>query len=68
MRKIENECVGCVSYSGLHCLGSSCPNINVVRFYCDECGIEGKLRHYDDKELCKDCLLDKFEVVEGSDY
>ena len=67
MRKIESECVGCTAM-GLHCLGSSCPNINVVRFYCDECGIEGKLRHYDDKELCEDCLLDKFDVVEGSDY
>lgn len=67
MKQIENECVGCVDV-GLHCLGDNCPNINVVRFYCDECGIEEKLYHYDNKELCKDCLANEFEVVEGSDY
>lgn len=63
MKKVENECVDC----GLQCMGNACRYRNVVRFYCDECGIEGKLRRYNDRELCKDCLADEFEVVEGSD-
>ena len=66
MKKIENECVGCTDL-GLHCLGGSCPNRNVVRFYCDKCDKEKKLYHFDDKELCVDCLLDELEVVEGSE-
>ena len=66
MKKIESECVGCTSV-GLYCLGSSCPNRSVVRFYCDCCGYETKLHHYDGKELCKDCLAEEFEVVEGSE-
>lgn len=66
MKKIENECVGCTDI-GLHCLGISCPNRSVVRYYCDECGYEEKLYHYDGKELCVDCLLLEFDVVEGSE-
>ena len=62
MKKIENECVGC----GLPCL-SSCKYRRVVRFYCDECGEEETLYHYDDSELCQECLIKKFEVVEGSE-
>ena len=68
MKTIENECVGCTSM-GLPCMGSSCPNRNVVRCYCDECGEETTLYYYDDdKELCADCLLEKFEIVEESEY
>ena len=67
MKKVENECVGCTDL-GLHCLGSSCPNREVIRFYCDRCGKEEILYHYENEELCKDCLLEKFEIVEGSDY
>lgn len=66
MKKIESECVGCTSV-GLHCIGSSCPNLNVPHFYCDECGCEEKLRRYNGRELCADCLLLEFDVVEGSD-
>lgn len=66
MKSVENECVGCPPEMG--CLGRSCPYRNVVRYYCDKCGKEDKLRHYDDKELCEECLLEKFDVVEGSDY
>ena len=66
MKRIENECVGCTSI-GLSCLGISCPNRNVVRFYCDKCGEEEKLYYYNGEELCQDCLLEKFEVVEGSE-
>ena len=64
MQRIENECVDC----GLPCLGSSCPNRNVVRYYCDYCGNEEKLYHYDNLEICKECLLKQFEVVEDTDW
>lgn len=63
MKKIENECVHC----GMYCWGSSCPNRNVVRFYCDRCGEETTLYHYDGEEICEECLLKEFEIVEGSD-
>lgn len=64
MKKIENECVSC----GLPCLGNSCPNRNVIRFYCDRCGEEGKLYYYDSEEICKECLLKEFDVVEGTEW
>ena len=63
MRKIENECVDC----GLPCLGNSCPNRNVVRFYCDRCKEETTLYDYYGEEICKECLLREFEIVEGSE-
>ena len=66
MKKITNECVGCKSM-GLYCLGNTCPNRNVVRFYCDRCGEETTLYDYDGEELCQDCLLKEFKVVEGSE-
>lgn len=66
MKKIENDCVGCPPEMG--CLGSSCPKRNIVRYYCDYCGNEDKLYHYDDDEVCEECLLKNFEVVEGSDW
>lgn len=65
MKKVENECVGCPPEMG--CLGSYCPYRNVVHYYCDKCGAETKLYHYDGYELCIDCLLEEFEVVEGSE-
>lgn len=67
MQIIENECVGCTSL-GLYCIGSSCPNRNVIRYYCDYCGGEEKLYHYDNLEICEECLLKQFEVVEGTDW
>ena len=66
MKKIENECVGCTTM-GLHCIGISCPKRSVVRFYCDRCKGEATLYRYDDEELCKDCLLEEFDIVEGSE-
>ena len=66
MKRILDECVGCPPEIG--CFGSSCPYKNVVRFYCDRCGEENKLYHYDGEELCEDCLLKEFDVVEGSDW
>lgn len=65
MQKTENECVFC---DMLPCLGNSCPNRNVVRYYCDYCGSEEKLYYYGNDEICQDCLLKNFEVVDGSDW
>ena len=64
MKRIENECVDC----DLPCLGPTCPNRNVVRYYCDKCKNEDyPLFHYDGEELCAACLLENFEIVEGTD-
>lgn len=67
MKKIENECVGCVSM-GLHCIGVSCPNRSVVRFCCDRCGDETTLYYYYGEEICSHCLLGEFKVIEGSEW
>ena len=64
MVKVENECVDC----GLPCIGSSCPYMNVTRYYCDDCYDEATLYEYDGQELCADCVLKRLPVVEGSDY
>lgn len=66
MRKTENECVCCAPEIG--CFGNSCPYQNVTRFYCDRCEEETKLYDYYGEEICADCLLKEFEVVEGSDW
>lgn len=63
---IENECVGCSP--GMGCLGSSCPYRNVARYYCDKCGDETTLYHWDDRQLCEKCVIEQLDVVEGSDY
>lgn len=61
MIKYENECVDC----GLPCLGSSCPNRNVKRIYCDKCGDEAEhIYYFDDQELCIDCIEEMLEEVE----
>lgn len=60
MRKIENDCVDC----GLPCLGNSCPKRNVPHFYCDKCGEENDIYHYEDKQLCIDCIVEELEKVE----
>ena len=70
MVEYEDECVGCPPEMG--CLGKDgCPNMHVSHFYCDECGEEETLYQYNDKQLCKSCLmdyvLDDYSVVEGSD-
>lgn len=64
MRVLENECVSC----GLPCLGNSCPNRNVPHYYCDECKEESVLYDSEFGELCADCLLEKFPIVEGSEW
>lgn len=62
MKKIENECVDC----GFHCIGDACRYRNVVRFYCDRCKDEATLYDYYGEELCEECLLKEFKIIEGS--
>ena len=63
MIEYSSECVGCPD--GVPCMGDSCPMNNVPHFICDECGREDcELYQYDDEQLCKDCLAEKFEKVE----
>lgn len=63
MKKMENECVDC----GLPCF-NSCPNRNVARYYCDRCEEETTLYDYYGEEICKDCLLKEFNIIEGSEW
>lgn len=67
MKSVENECLDCKSL-GMHCIGLSCPNRSVTRYYCDECGQEDTLYDTEYGELCAECLLDKFRKVEGSEW
>jgi hypothetical protein len=61
----ENECVGCPPDMG--CIGTSCPYLNVTRFYCDECDDEAELYWFDDEQLCIDCIIQRLERVEIDD-
>ena len=59
-----NECVDC----GLPCSHDLCPYYKVKHFKCDFCKIEDiKLYNYNGWQICEDCLLKEFDVVEGSD-
>ena len=59
----EDECVGCPTEMG--CMGSACPYRNVPHLYCDKCEDDvEKLYKYDGEELCEECLLKEFEVIE----
>lgn len=62
MKKYENECVGCAPE--MRCLGSTCPNRNVLHLYCDECGEETTLYIYDEEEMCIECITARLEMVE----
>ena len=66
MRIFVNECCDCAT-PGYPCMGSACPRRSVEHFLCDKCKTEAKLYEYDGKELCEECLLEEFPVIEGSD-
>ena len=60
----ENECFDC-AVPGYPCIGDSCPNRHVKRYYCDECkDYVEKLYRFDGEELCLDCIEKRLEVVE----
>ena len=61
MTRIEDDCVGCPTYC------ANCGRDRTPHYYCDNCGDETKLFRFDDKELCTECLLEQFDVVEGSE-
>ena len=61
MIRIENDCVGCPPEMG--CLGDGCPYRNVPYYYCDECGENETLYHFDGEELCIDCIKKRLEEV-----
>lgn len=61
MIRIENDCVGCPPEMG--CLGDGCPYRNVPCYYCDECGENETLYHFDGEELCIDCIKKRLEEV-----
>ena len=63
MKQTESECVDC----GLPCIGKACPHFSVTRYYCDECKREETLYEYEGREICADCILKKFTLVEGSE-
>lgn len=62
MRKLISECVGCCS---LPCLGMTCPNVDIPVFYCDVCNQEidssDGVYEVEGKDLCLECLKNKFE-------
>lgn len=63
MVRIEDECTHCAT-DNYSCLGDRCPNMNVARYYCDNCKCEvDKLYLYNGEQLCKDCVLESLEVV-----
>lgn len=64
MKEVTNECVNC----GFPCKGVACPNYRVTRYYCDDCGNEETLYHFEGGEYCLDCIKDMLKKVEGSDY
>lgn len=58
----EDECVGCSSGSG--CLGSTCPNRNVLHLICDKCKEDvEELYDTENGELCEECTLKQFKKV-----
>ncbi len=64
MRYHTSECCDC----GLPCIYKTCPHYEVEHFQCDFCKEEDvRLYNYNGYEICEECLLKEFEVVEGSD-
>lgn len=59
MRMLENDCVGCET-----CV--NCGRGDYTAYCCDECGNEDTLYDFDGYEICADCLLSRFNKVEGS--
>lgn len=64
MRIYESDCRDC----GLPCKYNACPYYRVEYFRCDFCKEDvTPLYEYNGYEICKDCLIKQFEIIEGSD-
>lgn len=64
MKYYTNDCVNC----GLPCIFEACPYYKAKHFKCDFCKEEDiKLYDYDGFEICGDCLLKEFNVIEGTE-
>ena len=58
--RYDDECISCDI-----CIGNSCPNRNVKRYYCDACRDEvDTLYDVNGIQLCEECTLKQFKVVE----
>lgn len=63
MIKVVDECVRACPE---RMCTSSCPCLNVKRYYCDCCGEEfepDELYDYDGDMLCSGCLLGNFQTI-----
>lgn len=59
----EDECCGCATES-YPCLGSACPNRNVIYRVCDKCEEDvDELYETENGQLCAECVLGMFEKV-----
>ena len=60
----ENRCCDC-TVPGYPCKGDMCSNRNVRVLKCDKCKEEtDRLYVVDGEELCADCLLERWEIIE----
>lgn len=60
----ENRCCGC-AVPVYPCLGDSCSLRHCRVLYCDKCKDEvDKLYDFYGEEICEECLLKEFEVIE----
>ena len=61
MMRMENDCVGC----------ETCRNCgrreDYPVWYCDDCGEPTALYHFDEEELCLECVGKRLEKVEESE-
>lgn len=63
VREVHN-CCGCAA-PGYPCLGDSCPKRHEKTLICDKCKSEvDRLYEYEDMQLCEDCLLKEFTMIE----
>lgn len=61
MIRYESSCVNC----GFPCRYEACQNYRVRILECDRCHDElDKLYDFYGEEICEECLLKEFEVIE----
>ena len=63
MVRFENVCVDCAT-PGYPCLRSLCPLTKVPHYYCDWCKEEADIYHYNNEQVCLDCIAKDLGKVE----